>query len=216
MSPDPTARSRAPRSRVPRSRWWLAFTAAVAIGLLLGACGGQPFNPNGPCSADGSAPGAYPDLEAAVPTMFRGAPPKELDSGRTCTEAGLSTLAGHGVKELRFAGGTWQTGTDSGVSLAVFASEIGPALTADWLREFYETGARRGKNVESVDTGEYRSGAVGGQRIDVLNGESFQTVVLWPREGTVAVALVANFTRDIKTREAHDRVVDEAVAAFGG
>ena len=27
-------------------------------------------------------------------------------------------LAGHGVEELRYAGGTWDTGTDSGLSLA--------------------------------------------------------------------------------------------------
>ena len=211
MSPDPTARSRA-----PRSRRWLLVAAIVAIGLVVAACAGQAFNPSGPCSADGSAPGAYPDLEATVPTMFRGTPPKQLDSGRTCTDAGLSTLAAHGVKELRFAGGTWETGTDSGVSLAVFTNANGPALTADWLAEFYETGARQGKNVDSVDPSDYRSGGVTGRRIDVLNGESFQTVVLWPRDGAVAVALVGNFTRDIETREAHDRVVDEAVAAFGG
>ena len=211
MSPDPT-----PRSGTPRSRRSLFVAAIVAGSLLLAACGGQAFNPSGPCSADGSAPGAYPDLEAAVPTTFRGTPPKQLDSGRTCTDAGLSTLAGHGVKELRFAGGTWETGTDSGVSLAVFTNVNGPALTADWLTEFYETGARQGKNVDSVDTSGYRSGDVTGRRIDVLNGESFQTVVLWPRDGAVAVALVGNFTRDIGTREAHDRVVDEAVAAFGG
>jgi hypothetical protein len=55
-----------------------------------------------------------------------------------------------------------------------------------------------------------------GERIDVLNGESFQTVVVWSRGGRVVVALVANFIREIQTKEAHDNVVGEAIGAFGG
>ena len=211
MSPRPTTRSRASRSRR------LAFVAAaVAIALVVGACG-QAFDPTGPCTTDGAVAGAYPDLEAAVPKAFRGAPPKQLDSGRTCTTAGLATLAGHGITELRFAGGTWETGTDSGVSLAVFTAQSGPPLEPAWLAEFYEAGASEGKNVTSVVPSDLSiSGGVTGRRIDVLNGESFQTVVVWSRDGRVAVALVASFVREIQTREAHDKVVLEAVSAFNG
>jgi hypothetical protein len=187
----------------------------VVIALIVGACS-QAFDPSGPCSADGSAPGAYPDLEAAIPTMFRGGPPKKLSSGRTCTKDGLSTLAGHGVEELRFAGGTWMTGTDSGLSLAVFTAAKGPTLDAAWVAEFYETTAKTGKNVQSVDATTYAVGGVTGQRIDVLNGESFQTILTWQRGGQVAAVLVADFIREIQTREAHDKVVAEAIAAFGG
>jgi hypothetical protein len=209
MSPDPTARSRAPRSRR------VALVAcAIAVAVLLVACG-STFDPTGPCTADGSVAGAYPDLEAAVPTTFRGGPPGRLDSGRFCTKEALSTLAGHGIEELRFAGGTWETGTDSGVSLAVFTAASGPQLEPAWLAEFYETGANQGKNVTSVETTDYSIGGdIAGRRIDVLNGESFQTVVVWSRDGQVAVALIGDFIREIQTRAAHDDVVREAVDAF--
>jgi hypothetical protein len=187
---------------------------AVVIALALGACG-PGFDPTGPCTADGSMAGAYPDLEGLVPTTFRSAPPKQLDSGRTCTKDGLATLAGHGVEELRFAGGTWDTGTDSGLSLAIFTDANGPTLDPAWLTEFYEAGARTGKNVQSVVTSDYSIGGdIAGRRIDVLNGESFQTVVIWPRDGRVAVALIGDFIREIQTRDAHDKVVREAVDAF--
>jgi hypothetical protein len=206
MFPGPTARIGA------RSFRLTALLIAI-IALLAGACG-QSFDPTGPCVTDGSAPGAYPDLEAAVPATFRGVPPKELNSGRSCSNEALSTLAGHGVTELRFAGGTWTTGTDSGLSLAVFTDATGKTLDPAWVAEFYETGARKGKNVQSVDASEYRVGDVVGRRIDVLNGESFQTVVVWSRNGRVAVALVADFIREIQTREAHDKVVAEAVTTL--
>ena len=78
--------------------------AARVLTVLLAACGAT-FDPTGPCTADGSAPGAYPELEAAIPKTFRGAAPADLDSGRACTPDGLGTLAAHGVKEIRFAGG---------------------------------------------------------------------------------------------------------------
>ena len=204
-----------PRTRTPHS---LRSVAAIAVllALIAAGCAAASFDPTGPCKADGAIPGAYPELEAAVPKSFRGGPPQQLDSGRTCTAEGLSTLAGHGVTELRFAGGTWETGTDSGLSLAVFSVASGPALDPAWLTEFYEAGARSGKNVTSVNTSTYVvPGGPPGSRIDVLNGESYQTLVIWARDGRVAVALVGSFIREIQTREAHDRVVNEAVAAFG-
>jgi hypothetical protein len=210
-------RDSTPRSRTRRIRRSAALIALVVIvGLALGGCG-SAFNPSGPCTADGSAPGAYPDLEALVPTIFRSAPPKQLDSGRTCTKQALATLAAHGVGELRFAGATWATGTDSGLSLAIFTDASGPPLDPAWLVEFYEQGANSGKDVQSVATTDYTIGAgIAARRIDVLNGESFQTVVVWPRDGRVAVALIGDFIREIQTREAHDKVVREAVDAFPG
>src|SRR4029079_10116368 len=96
MSPDPRRRSGAPARR-------LAALLAAAAAVLVGCAS---FDPAGPCNADGKVPGAYPDLEAVVPKSFQARPPAELDSGRTCTSSGLGSLATHGVKELRFAGGT--------------------------------------------------------------------------------------------------------------
>lgn len=189
---------------------------AVLSAILLAACtGAPPFDPTGPCTADGSAPGAYPDLEAAVPKLYNGAAPAELDSGRACTATGLGTLTSHGVKELHFAGGTWSTGDQSGISLAVFTDPSGPTLEAAWMAEFFETGARAGKNVTSVESSDYPLGGdIAAKRIDVLNGESYQTVLVWPRDGRVAVTLVGNFIRDIQTKEAHERVVEAAVRAW--
>lgn len=184
------------------------------MSVVLAACGSS-FDPTGPCTSDGSKPGAYPELEAAVPTSFRGAAPSDLDSGRTCTKEGLGTLADHGVAELRFAGGTWSTGSESGVSLALFTDASGPPLDPAWVAEFYETGAKAGKNVTSVDASDYSVGDnETGRRIDVLNGESYQTVVVWQRGEHVAAAVVADAIRVIQTKDAHEQVVRDAVDAL--
>jgi len=188
----------------------------VALLVLLAACGSS-FDPTGVCTADGSAVGAYPELEAAIPTQYQGAKPSELDSGRACTPSGLGTLADHGIKELRFAGGTWTTGTQSGLSLAVFTSVGGPVLDPAWLAEFFETGARSGKNVTSVDTSDYAvTKDVSGRRIDVLNGDSYQSIVVWQGKGQVAAALIGNFIQEIQTKEAHDKIVRAAVDTLAG
>jgi len=98
----------------------------------------------------------------------------------------------------------------------MFRTESGPALTRDWLFEFYEAGAKSGKNVESVEPGsDYPvDGTVTGRRLDVLNGESFQSVVVWERGERIETAIVADFIREIQTREAHDQVVRDAVDAW--
>jgi hypothetical protein len=186
----------------------------VACAGVLAACA-APFDPNGPCTTDGTAAGAYPNLEAQVPRTFRGAAPSQVDSGRACTTDGLGTLTAHGITEMRYAGATWTTGTDSGLSLALFRSEGSTPLTRDLLIEFYETGARAGKNVQSVDTSDYQvDPTTPGRRIDVLNGESFQSVVVWERQGRVETAIVADFIREIQTRAAHDAIVRDAVDAW--
>jgi hypothetical protein len=49
------------------------FVLAVALSTV--ACSGGPppsFDPTGDCTTDGRAPGAYPDLEALVPTKYMG------------------------------------------------------------------------------------------------------------------------------------------------
>jgi hypothetical protein len=190
--------------------------ALVVVAGLVGACdGGTAFDPTGPCTSDGKVKGAYPTLEAVVPMVYDGRPPAQVDSGRTCSADGLGSLGGHGIKELRFAGSTWTMGSDSGLTLATFVSQEGPPLTAEWLAEFYEATARAGKNVQSVETGELHvNGTTIGKRLDVLNGESFQTVVVWDQGGQVHAALVADFIRDIQTRDAHDAVVLAAVGSW--
>jgi hypothetical protein len=201
--------------QVPGGTTWTVVGLVLAVALTLSAC--RPaFDPSGPCTADGSAKGAYPELESAIPTTFRGVAPNEVNSGRTCSAEGLATLAGHGVTELRFGGGIWNTGPQSGVSLAVLTAP-NVALDPAWVAEFYEATARKGKNVASVTpSARTLSSGAAASRIDVLNDESYQTVIVWPKDGRIAVALIANFIREIQTKAAHDAVVDEAVAAYGG
>ena len=196
-----------------RRRVALISVGVACVALIASGCAAR-FDPTGPCTTDGSVAGAYPDLEAQVPRVFRGNAPASVDSGRACTAVGLGTLAGHSVTELRFAGARWTTGSESGLSLALFQSGGGPALTRDWLAEFYEIGARAGKNVTSVEPSDYRVDELTGRRIDVLNGESFQTVVVWERGGRIEAAVIADAIREIQTREAHDAVVRDAVDAW--
>ena len=83
--------------------------AVAARPAVLVACAGgaaASFDPTGPCKADGSAPGAYPALEALIPTTYRRrARPRPLDSGRNCTPENLGSLAAPGITEVDFAGG---------------------------------------------------------------------------------------------------------------
>ena len=78
-------------SRVERIR-----AALLAIVLIVAGCSGNAaasFDPNGPCTTDGSAAGAYPDLEARVPTEL---------PGRQARQAGFrSALHGGGARLAR-------------------------------------------------------------------------------------------------------------------
>jgi hypothetical protein len=70
--------------------------------------------------------------------------------------------------------------------------------------------------VTSVDTSDYPvAPGVTGRRIDVLNGESYQSIVVWEQDSHVAAALIGNFIREIQTKEAHDVVVRDAVDTLG-
>ena len=202
----------------PGSRWpglVRALTTTAMIGLVvatLTGCGtAATFDPAAPCKADGRAAGAYPELEALVPREFRGTPPSRVDSGRTCSAAGLGSLAVHDVKELKFAGATWELGSGAGVTLAVFDA---PGLDVRWIEEFYESGARTAKNTETVETGTMAlPDGKSAFRLDTLNGESYQTVVVWPDGQRVRAALIASSVREAQTKAAHEVVVTDALSA---
>jgi hypothetical protein len=210
MSPRPR-----PGSGAPRTRRLAAFVAVLlAAATLLAACSSD-FDPSAPCTSDGRKPGAYPELESRIPTAFRGGPPTNLDSGRICSNDGLATLKGHGVDELHYAGGVWNTGSQSGVSLATFANAGDAPLQPDWVAEYYQSTANVGKNVDSVEVGDYPvAPGIVGHKVDVLNNESYQSIVVWDREGRIEIALIADFIRDIQTKAAHEAVVREAVNAW--
>lgn len=185
------------------------FIALAAAAVLIVACSGEvgpSFDPTGPCTADGSAPGAYPDLEALVPDAYEDRGPDLLDSGRNCTDANLGTLAGHGIDEVRFAGGTWDFGSDIAVVLAVFAAD---GLTVEALTEWWETSARESPRTQVTGTSTVDVAGVTARRIDTKTGERLQTVVVWPGDEPSHVNVVLS-------HNVPDPKIEAAVRAFDG
>jgi hypothetical protein len=170
--------------------------AITLLGLVATAgCGsGSPytsFDPSTACTTDGRFPGAYPSLEARLPPWFDGRGPNTRDSGRNCTATELGTLTGHEIHEIRYAGATWELGSGSGVTLAVF---MGSGLTAEWLGEWYEAGARAARNTRNISPSRPTIGGRPAYRLDTVNGDSSQTVITWdaPAGDAVNVVLAAD------------------------
>ncbi len=189
---------------------------ALALAGLAGCAGGRPapsFDPSGPCTGDGQRPGAYPELEQLIPASFEGVAPAHLDSGRNCTEQNLGTLAGHGIREVRFAGGLWETGDRSGFTLAVL---VAPGLTGERMADFYEAGARAGRKTGEVERSVSDLGGRNAWTISTLNDESYQTIVVWDTEepGMVRAALVGSDVRETDGLGPHSALVQRAVEAF--
>ncbi|HWP62901.1 MAG TPA: hypothetical protein VNO86_05480 [Candidatus Binatia bacterium] len=204
-----------PLSSAARAR---LFAPLAALGLLLvglAGCslvgGGPSFSPDGPCLVDGRAPGAYPELEALVPARFDDRPPDRLDSGRNCSPENLAGLAASGITELRFAGGLWATGAESGVTLAIFTA---PGLTVEDLGAWYEAGARSARKTSNIVVERPRLGGGTAYRIDLENGGQLQTIVVLPSAADVVrVVLVGSAARDVRTPDAHAAIVERAIAA---
>ena len=180
----------------------------AAVSLLLAACSAAPpasFDPTGPCTSDGSAPGAYPDLEVLLPATFRGEKPGTLDSGRHCTGPSLGSLASAGISEIRFAGATWSFGAERAAVLAVFEAS---GLTADSLADFYANGARTASRTQILAESSPTIVGRGGRRLDTQTGERLQTVVVWP-------SAVADRVNVVITNDLPDARIQEAIDAFG-
>jgi len=190
--------------------------ATLLAGLLAGCAAPPAFDPAGPCLVDGKpvdgrAAGAYPDLEARVPGSYEGRAADRLDSGRNCSATALGTMAARGVLEVRFAGGLWEVGERSGVSLVVFHAD---GLTPAMLFEFYESGARTARRTDATQTSQQLVDGVTGLRLDTLNDESYQTVIVWPAgDGLLRVALVGSDIRETAQRSEHERRVQAALQA---
>lgn len=189
---------------------------AALLALLVAACSGAPaatFDPSASCGADGRAAGAYPDLEARLPTSFEGAVPATIDSGRHCSEAALGSLIAHKVSNVQYAGAVWDLGGGTGISSAIFRLP-GADLPADWISEFYDIGARTAKRTENIETSSPTIPSVGQIfRLDTLNDLSLQTVLVWQDGPFVRVVLIGTPVSPGATRTAHDDLVDRAAAA---
>jgi hypothetical protein len=188
----------------------LLFSVLVSVSFV--ACQPVAFDPTGPCDVDGRMAGAYPDLERLLPATFRGEAPDQRDSGRNCTPAALGPLAGFGIAEVRFAGAIWQTGAQSGVTLAVFQ---GAGLDASKMLSFYEAGARSARRVERLETTETERDGRSFHRLDALNDGSDQTVVTWDDGDVVRVVLVADSVGEVASASDHEDTVAEALEAAG-
>lgn len=207
-----TAPSQGPREiRAYHSSVPLTSLASIRLLVVLVAivgatgCGSSTFDPATPCTEDGRFAGAYPALEGELPREYVDRAADSVDSGRNCEAGSLGTLATRGVEELRYAGAIWDKGSGAAVSFAILEAD---GLETDWVAEFYESGARAGRRVEEVTVSDMALGELSGRRIDALNGESYQTVVVGPGdEDQVRVVIVANPIRQIETREAHENVV---------
>jgi hypothetical protein len=180
---------------------------AISLAVVVGACAGTAeasFDPSGPCVVDGSAVGAYPELEARIPTKFHDAAPERLDSGRNCTPVNLGSLAAAGIKEIRFAGGTWEFG-DPAVVLAVFTA---PGLTSDLLADFYANSAATADRTTIVAQSSPTIAGRQGRRLDTQTGDRQQTVIVWPSTTPDQVNVVL-------THDMPEGRVQEALKAFG-
>lgn len=203
-----TSRTLARMSRGRPLRVLLAVVALAAVIVVATACTGPvaSFDPTGPCTADGSAPGAYPELEARIPTTYEGRGPDVLDSGRNCTVENLGAIAAAGITEVRFAGGTWDFGGDRAAALVVFTA---PGLTADRIADFYASSAEAANRTEITGVSTPILAGESVRRLDSLTGPRIQTVVVWPAAELDVVNVVI-------TNDLPDPKIEAAVAAFAG
>lgn len=202
------ARSRYPVDMPHRSRFGALLLAAVmAAGVVAGCAAGTPpsFDPTGACTSDGYVAGAYPELEARLPTTYQGTGPGTLNSGRNCTSANLGVLAAYGFTEIRFAGATWSFGAERAAVLAVFNAR---GLTADKMAEFYARSAQVASRTQIVATSTPTLAGRPGRRLDTKSGERLQTVVTWPSAD-------ADYVNVVISNDLPDARIDDAVAAFG-
>jgi hypothetical protein len=179
----------------------------VALVVLGGCAGGAPapFDPTGTCTADGSAPGAYPELEARIPTTFHNAAPDSLDSGRNCSPDAMGSLTAAGVRELRFGGGTWSFGAERTAALAVFTA---PGLTADMIGTFYASSADTASRTEILGQTSPTIAGRHARRLDTKTSERLQSVVVWP-------SAVPDIVNVVITNDLPEDRIQEAIAAFG-
>lgn len=185
----------------------LALALALTVGAATAACAAPAaFDPTGPCVSDGSAPGAYPDLEARIPTTYEDRPPDTLDSGRNCTSRNLGSLADLGVTEVRFAGGAWDFGGNRAAALVVFTA---PGLTAQAIADFYRESADVADRTRITGATATTMAGQAVFRLDSKTGERIQTVVTWSAADPDLVNVVI-------TNDLPDPKIEAAVAAFDG
>jgi hypothetical protein len=179
-----------PHRAIPR-RLALAVVAGVAIVAGCAAAVPTSFDPSAPCGESGreQMKGAYPDLEARVPATIGGRDAASRDSGRFCSAETLGSVHAAGVTEMRFGGAIWEAGERGGIQVAAFE---GAGLTAAILADEYRRAADASRRTEAVRATTLEVAGRPAWRIDVVNGNSRQAVVVWPSaDGRVVQVVVA-------------------------
>ncbi|HLO36648.1 MAG TPA: hypothetical protein VK194_11215 [Candidatus Deferrimicrobium sp.] len=141
-----------------------------------------------------------------VPGMYRGEPPKTLDSGRNCTAANLGALASQGISEVRFAGGTWTFGAERALVLAVFRAK---GLKAESMDAFYGQSAAAASRTQITGRSTPAIAGRQGIRLDTTTSGRTQTVIVWPAVATDTVNVVIS-------NDLPDARIQDAIDAFGG
>ncbi len=131
---------------------------------------------------------------------------RRLDSGRNCTATNLGSLSQRGIKEVRFAGGTWTFGAERAAVLAVFRTA---GLDADSLAAFYAQSAEAAPRTAVVAQSAPMIEGRAGHRLDTKTGERLQTVVTWPGKAADTVNVVI-------TNDLPDARIQDAIAAYEG
>ena len=133
--------------------------------------------------------GAYPALEARIPETIGGIAPVSRDSGRFCSKETLGSVLDAGVTEVRFGGGIWEAGERGGIQLGAFE---GDGLTPALLAEEYRRAADTSRRTEAVRATTLEIAGRPAWRIDVVNGNSRQAIVVWgSADGAVVQVVVA-------------------------
>ena len=168
----------------------LLIVGALVVAACAAPASSPRFDPSSACSSDGRRAGAYPELESVLPTALDGVGPDTVDSGHSCTIEALGSLHERGIRELRFAGATWDRGSEQGVTYAVFeAAGLDPAA----IIEFYEAGARATGRAEALRVRPFEVAGEAGVRLDTIHRSVGQTIIAWPADepGRVQVVLVS-------------------------
>ena len=173
--------------------------AILAVAVVLGACGSSipvvSFDPSSRrAPTEGQQPGAYPELEALLPTTYQGKAPDNVDSGRNCTPAALGHARRRRHRRGPVRGRHLGPGGTSGLTVAVFRAR---AWMPTPMLEFYEASAEhrpphREARRRSDDDRRRRRGPSGWTSCG--SDGAGQTIVTWQPadDGPVWVLLAAD------------------------
>jgi len=187
-------RPRLPLPASPRAGRRATLAALAVVILVVVACSSDApasFDPATPC--DGTArqqmKGAYPALEARIPATIDGGEATSRDSGRFCSKETLGSVFDAGVTEVRFGGGIWEAGERGGIQLGAFE---GDGLTPALLAEENRRAADASRPTEAVRATTLEVDGRPAWRIDVVNGNSRQAIMVWgSADGAVVQVVVA-------------------------